>query len=78
MSIENNPSGRRGFFTWVLRAGVAAVLGAVTAKLVMQSQEGPLHPDEKCTNRGLCRGCPVLKGCTSLPAEMFRRGQKDA
>jgi len=51
----------------------------VTAKLAWRSTEqGPLNPDERCTNRGLCRGCPTLKGCTALPAELFRRGQEDA
>ena len=78
MSAEVKSSGRRRFFVSALRWGALAALGAVAAKLALRSTQSPLHPDEKCTNRGLCRGCPTLKGCTALPAELFRRGQEDS
>jgi hypothetical protein len=79
MSAETKTGGRRRFFTSVLRWTAAAALAAVTAKLVWRNtRQGPLNPDEKCTNRGLCRGCPTLKNCAALPAELFRRGQEDA
>ena len=79
MSDEVKSSGRRRFFVSALRWGALAVVGAVAAKLTLRSvEQGPLHPDEKCTNRGLCRGCPTLRNCTALPAELFRGGQEDS
>ena len=78
MSAEVKSSGRRRFFVSALRWGALAAVGAVAAKLALRSTSGPLHPDEKCANRGLCRGCPTLRDCTALPAELFRRGQEDS
>ena len=78
MSTDPEHSGRRRFFVSALRWGALAALGAVAAKLVTRSVTGPLHPDEKCTNRGLCRGCGAIDGCTALPAQLFRRRLEDA
>jgi hypothetical protein len=68
---------RRRFFGTLLRGGALVALGALGAKLVARNLSGPLNPDEKCTNRGLCRGCRSLDGCPSLQAELFRQGEEE-
>jgi len=55
---------------WPLLGAVALLAGRLAAK----NTSGPLHPQESCTNAGLCRGCRALAGCRSLQADLFRRG----
>ena len=78
MNAEPKQPERRRFFGAILRYTALAALGLLGGRLVTRNAAGPLHPDEKCTNRGLCRGCRELDACAALPAKLFRRRQEDS
>ena len=54
---------------WPLAAGLALLAG----RLLARNAAGPLDPDERCINQGLCRGCRAIAGCRSPQAELFRQ-----
>jgi hypothetical protein len=79
MSDQPRQPERRRFFGSLLRYGALAGLGVLAGRLITRKADadGPLHPDESCINRGLCRGCRELDACAALPAKLFRRGQEE-
>jgi hypothetical protein len=79
VSEELQKPDRRRFFASIARWGALGAVGLVAGRLISKDvAAGPLNPDEKCTNRGLCRGCRALESCRALPAELFRQGQEDS
>jgi hypothetical protein len=78
MSATAKKPERRRFLGAIVRIALLGVLGLVGGHLVVHSVSAPLHPDEKCVNRGLCRGCGALAGCRSLQAELFRQVQEES
>jgi hypothetical protein len=79
MNESHEPRGRRRLLSDLLRYGALGLLGFVGGHLFARTQRGPgpLHPDEKCVSRGLCRGCRALNGCRSPQAELFRQARKE-
>jgi hypothetical protein len=75
MTREPNHEKRRRFLGATARYSLLGALGLVTGRLLARSAAGPLDPDERCTNRGLCRGCRFLGDCRSPQARMFIQGQ---
>jgi hypothetical protein len=80
MNESHEPRGRRRLLGDVLRYGALGLLGLVGGRLLAKAKRGngPLHPDEKCISRGLCRGCGAIDGCRSPQADLFRRARKEA
>ena len=79
MSKEPRNPERRRFFASILRWGALGAVGVLAGRLVAkEAAAGPLHPDERCVNRGLCRGCRALEGCRALPAQLVRQGQEES
>ncbi|MBE3097738.1 MAG: hypothetical protein IMZ44_11515 [Planctomycetes bacterium] len=64
---------RRALLAAAARWPLAGGLALLAARLLARSAEGPLDPDEKCINQGLCRGCRALGACRSPQAELFRQ-----
>ena len=80
MNESHEPrGGRRKLLGDALRYGALGLLGFVGGHLFARTQRGPgpLHPDEKCVSRGLCRECGALAGCRSPQAELFRQARKE-
>jgi hypothetical protein len=71
-SVPEKP-GRRRFFASVVRYVLLGALGLIGGRLAARAVTGPLHPEETCVNRGVCRGCRVLPGCGSPQATLFRQ-----
>jgi len=67
--------GRRKLLGDALRYGALGLVGLVGGRLIARSERGrgPLHPDEKCVSRGLCRGCRALADCRLPQAALFRK-----
>jgi len=63
---------RRAILAAAVRWPLAGGLALLAARLLARSAGGPLDPDEKCVNQGLCRGCRALGACRSPQAAMFR------
>ena len=65
---------RREFLRSVMRVAVLGAVGLLTGRLASSATcGGPTHPEEKCGNRGICRGCRRRADCASPQAEMFRQ-----
>jgi hypothetical protein len=64
---------RRALLAAAVRWPLAGGLALVAGRLLARNAAGPLDPDEKCVNRGLCRGCRAIAGCRSPQAELFRQ-----
>jgi len=75
MNESHGPRGRRKLLGDALRYGALGLLGFVGGHLFAKTPRGPgpLHPDETCVSRGLCRGCRALTGCRLPQAELFRK-----
>jgi hypothetical protein len=65
---------RRRFLDAAVRWPLLGAVALLAGRLLAKNASGPLHPQETCTNAGLCRGCRQLAGCRSLQADLFRRG----
>ena len=78
MTHEVREPARRRFLADAARYGLLAAIGLVAGRLVgwQSDAAGPLHPGERCDQRGLCRGCRSLPECRSLQAELFRQGKE--
>jgi hypothetical protein len=63
---------RRAILAAAVRWPLAGGLALLAARLLARNAGGPLDPDEKCINQGLCRGCRTLGACRSPQAAMFR------
>ena len=72
---HENPQGRenrrRQFLRGAVRWPLLGALGLLGGRLVA-GPRGPLHPDETCINRGVCRGCAILPKC-GMPAATLAR-----
>ena len=79
MNETHEPRRRRKLLGDALRYGALGLLGLVGGRLLAKAKRGtgPLHPDEKCVSRGLCRGCRALAGCRSPQADLFRQARKE-
>jgi hypothetical protein len=68
---ETKQRKRRALLAAAVRWPLAGGLALLVARLLARSAGGPLDPDEKCINQGLCRGCRALGACRSPQAAMF-------
>jgi hypothetical protein len=69
-------SERRRFFQTAMRYSLLGVIGLVGGRLAARRLSGPLHPDETCLSRGVCRGCRTLATCGSPQATLFRQAKE--
>jgi len=67
---------RREFLRRLARVPLLGALGLAGAGLLARGEGRPLHPDEACANRGVCRGCGILDECSHPQAALSRRGLK--
>jgi hypothetical protein len=74
MSENKKHNDRRRFLDAAVRWPLLGAVGLLAGRLVARNMDGPLHPDEKCSGAGLCRGCRTLAACRSPQADLFRRG----
>ena len=71
--IASKGKKRRTILAAAVRWPLAGGLALLAARLLARNAGGPLDPDEKCINQGLCRGCRTLATCRSPQAELFRQ-----
>jgi len=70
---QRGHNARRKFLDAAVRWPLLGAVALLAGRLVARNVSGPLHPDETCSNAGLCRGCRALAGCKSLQADLFRQ-----
>jgi len=73
---RNEKNRRREFLRDAVRYPILIALGLVAGRLLARRASGPLHPDETCMNRGLCRDCRRMAGCPLPQAVMLRQAQR--
>jgi len=73
--MKTTSQSRREFFRTCGRYAVLAMLGAF-AGCAMTGRKKP-KGEETCLNRGVCRGCPLLRTCQLPPALSAREAMAD-
>lgn len=74
--IQKSKTSRREFLRGAARGGWLAALAAVAARTA--GRESGSLANQRCVNRGVCRGCVVFAGC-GLPAALSaKRAQRPA
>jgi hypothetical protein len=78
MSTSPEQSKRRSLLSAAIRYPVLGAVALLAGRLAGRPGDrgGPLHPDEKCTNESVCRGCRSLGACRSPQAAMFRDAEE--